>query len=265
MLRLESVERVLVLGDLSSTSNEARDALFAVLGPKILRGEGTGEEAIALIAGLYGKKVEIIQAEGAEQIVVETSDATDERTLDPEIQTALLLKLKGRFEANMSRHEGIQWVDVQSSLEADLGKLWSLQQMETAGHVPDVYREDGGAYYLGTCSEETPAGEGQRNIVYDAEAQALLQEGIICNGNAVDIVAAMGIDLMDETQYRHLQTLGNFDVQTWSWLKAPDAMRKSGDALYGCRQDEGVFVYQDDADYHLNYGGVRGWLRVSKA
>ncbi|MFT7184285.1 MAG: hypothetical protein ACI9QC_000623 [Oceanicoccus sp.] len=203
--------------------------------------------------------------EGAESIVVEVADDGEERVLTPEVQIALLIKLKTRFDANTERHEGVSWEDVKRSLEADPSSLWKLQQMEGAGHKPDVYKGDDGAYYFGTCSVETP--DAHRNIVFDAEAREWLRTNRpeeTCNGNAVDIAAAMGIDLMDEAQYRHLQTLGKFDYKTWSWLKTLDEMRKCSVAFYGVRNDELVNVYRYGADSRDYYGAFRGSLRVSK-
>lgn len=266
MPSVDSKERLDVLGDLESTQQEARGKVLAQLGHMLLNGDGKGEEAIALIAGLFGKKVEITHTEVEEKVAVKVYDQADEHTLDPEVQVALLGKLKQRFEANVNRHRGVNWADVQRSLEADPAKLWSLQEMENSGHEPDVYMEDDGAYYFGTCSVETP--KAHRNIVYDATAEAWLAERSpqeTYNGNAVAIVAAMGIDLMDEPQYRHLQTLGCFDEQTWGWRKTPDTARKFGEALVGGRIAGRVDVRLVVDVSHNPNGGLRGSLKVSKA
>ncbi len=195
----------------------------------------------------------------------EAVDPTEKRELTPEVQEQLLATLQARFDANQKKHKGIEWTDVQRSLEADPEKLWSLQQMEEAGHAPDVYMENDDSFYFGTCSVESP--ESARNIVYDAEAEAWLAKNYpqeICNGNAVDIATAMGIDLMDEPQYRHLQTLGKFDATTWSWLKTLDEIRKRGVALCGFRRGERVYVDRDLAYRHRHHRAFRGSLRVSK-
>ena len=235
---------------------------------QLASGTGALEEIFKDLASAVGKQLtfKVATDEEGKSVVVEVADDGTERVLDPEVQTALLGKLEQRFDANTNRHEGVTWADVQRSLEADPSSLWKLQQMENAGHEPDVYMEDDGAYYFGTCSVESP--KSARNIVFDAKAQAFLAEHYpqeTCNGNAVDIAEAMGIDLMDETQYRHLQTLGKFDTQTWSWLKTLDEIRKRGYALCGNRNREGVNVYRSVASNHDLNRAFRASLRVSKA
>jgi hypothetical protein len=186
------------------------------------------------------------------------------RELAPEVQEKLLAALEARFAANKKRHEGIEWADVKRSLEAAPEKLWSLQQMEEAGHAPDVYMEDDESYHFGTCSKETT--ESVRSIVYDAEAERTLmksrQEN--CNGNAVDIAASMGIDLMNEEQYRHLHALEGFDIVTSSWIKAPDRIRALGSAPYGSRVIGFVFMAREDVRTLNDDRGFRGSLKVLK-
>lgn len=263
-LQDRSTEVEAQIGAVEDVSLEVRARVAA----QILQGQGSIEDVVTQLAAELGKKVTFKAAsdEEPESVSVEVVDDGKERVLAPEAQAALLGRLQQRFEANSERHEGVNWADVQRSLEADPAKLWSLQEMENSGHAPDVYMEDDGAYYFGTCSVETP--EAHRNIVFDAAAEEWLRTNRpqeTCNGNAVDIAAAMGIDLMDETQYRHLQTLGRFDAQTWSWLKTLDEIRKRGDALCGDRDDVYVRVLQRVADYLYLPRAFRGSLRVSKA
>lgn len=262
-LKDRSTEVEVQIGAVEDVAQDVRMRVIA----QLAAGTGALEDIFRDLASAVGKQLTFKASsdEETESVAVEVVDDGKERVLAPEVQAALLGKLQQRFEAHSGRHEGVNWVDVQRSLEADPAKLWSLQQMETNGHAPDVYMEDDGAYYFGTCSVETP--EAHRNIVFDAEAQAYLAEHCpqeTCNGNAVDIAAAMGIDLMDETQYRHLQTLGRFDVQTWSWLKTLDEIRRSGFALCGDHGDEDM-VHQNGAYDHSPDGAFRGSLRVSKA
>lgn len=191
------------------------------------------------------------------------------RLLDLETKMALLVKLERRFYTNMKRHREAEWPNVQRSLKADPIKLWSLQQMENAGHAPDVYLEDYGAYTFGTCSEEAPVVHS--NIVFDAEAEAHLRERYpeaLCNGNAVVIAETMGINVMDEPHYRYLQTLGRFDIDTWNWLKPLYAVRRRGRALAGTRTGENkrevVVVSEANVDDHERDGAFRGSLKVAK-
>lgn len=262
-LKDRSTEVEAQIGAVEDVAQDVRMRAIA----QLAAGSGALEDIFRDLASAVGKQLTFKASSDGEpeSVAVEVADDGKERVLAPETHAALLGRLKQRFEANRGRHEGVNWVDVQGSLEADPAKLWSLQQMENSGHAPDVYMEDEEAYYFGTCSVETP--EAHRNIVFDAAAEEWLrtnQPQETCNGNAVDIAAAMGIDLMDETQYRHLQTLGRFDAQTWSWLKTLDAIRKRGGALYGLRDGEDVNVLQNAAYYHGHCWAFRGSLRVSK-
>lgn len=265
-LRDQSTEVEAQLGAVEDVALEVRARVAA----QLLTGQGSINDILKELTGAVGKKVSFSQGtDGEVQLAVE--ETTPERVLAPEVQAALLLKTKARFDAYPDRHKGVNWADVQASLEADPALLWSLNEMDAKGHAPDVYKEDGEAYYFGTCSEESP--ETARNIVYDADAQAWLAANYpqeVCNGNAVDIATAMGIDLMSEDHYRLLQTLGQFDANTWSYLKTPADVRKprnakeSGLALYGDRYDGGVNVYQGSASDRGPFGAFRCSLRVPK-
>ena len=181
--------------------------------------------------------------------------------LTPEQREALLSALKARFEKNMQRHAGIAWAAVQARLEAEPEKLWSLNEMERTGGEPDVVGLDveTGAYIFYDCAAESPA--GRRNVCYDREALESRKEHKPGN-SALDMAAAMGIELLTEAQYRALQKLGNFDLKTSSWLKTPAEIRKLGGAIFGDRRYEHVFVYHNGAESYYGARGFRGWVRV---
>ena len=173
----------------------------------------------------------------------------------------LLGALKARFEKNMNRHKGLEWVKVLAKLEADTEKLWSLNEMERTGGEPDVVGHDKktGEYIFYDCSAESP--KGRRNVCYDREALESRKEHKPEN-NAMDMAAAMGIEILTEEQYRELQKLGNFDTKTSSWVKTPSAIRKLGGAIFGDRRYDNVFVYHNGADSYYAARGFRGSLRV---
>jgi len=184
-----------------------------------------------------------------------------QKELPPEQRAQLLRVLKTRFEKNMQRHAGMNWADVQARLEAQAEKLWSLSQMESSGGEPDVVGRDAktGEYLFYDCSAESPA--GRRNTCYDRAAQEARKTAKPEN-NALDMAAAMGIELLNEEQYRQLQTLGEFDSKTSSWLKTPAEVRKLGGALFADRRYGRVFVYHNSAPSYYSVRGFRGTLRV---
>lgn len=173
----------------------------------------------------------------------------------------LLKALKTRFENNMNRHKGLKWVDVQAKLEADTGKLWSLNEMEESGGEPDVvgYDKKTGEYIFYDCSVESP--KGRRSLCYDREALEKRKEHKPAN-SAMDMADEMGIELLTEEEYRKLQQLGNFDMKTSSWVKTPPAIRKHGGAIFCDRRYEHVFMYHNGADSYYAARGFRGSLRV---
>jgi len=173
----------------------------------------------------------------------------------------LLRALKARFEKNMNRHNGLEWAKVQAKLEVNPEKLWSLNQMESTGGEPDVvgHDEKTGEYIFYDCSAESP--QGRRNVCYDREALESRKEHKPKN-NAMDMAAAMGIELLTEEQYRELQRLGNFDTKTSSWVKTPTEIRKLGGALFCDRRYNHVFVYHNGADSYYGVRGFRGSLTV---
>ena len=183
------------------------------------------------------------------------------KELSPEQREELLRVLKARFEKNMNRHKGLEWAKVQDNLQSNTEKLWSLNQMETSGGEPDVIGHDKktAEYIFYDCSAESP--KGRRSVCYDRAALESRKEHKPEN-TAVDMAAAMGVEILTEEQYRHLQTLGNFDTKTSSWVKTPSDIRKLGGALFcDCRYDT-VFVYHNGAESYYAARGFRGSLRV---
>lgn len=186
---------------------------------------------------------------------------SNNKELSLEQRENLLNVLKGRFEKNMNRHEGLEWADVQETLEANSQKLWSLNEMEGTGGEPDVigYDEKKGEYIFFDCSAESP--KGRRSVCYDREALEARKNHKPDN-NAMDMAAAMGIEIINEEQYRELQKLGNFDMKTSSWVQTPANIRKLGGAIFCDRRYDTVFVYHNGADSYYAARGFRGSLRV---
>jgi len=185
----------------------------------------------------------------------------EKRELSPEQREELLRVLKARFEKNMNRHNGLEWAGVQAKLETNTEKLWSLKEMERTGGEPDIvgYDKETGEYIFYDCSAESP--KGRRNVCYDREGLESRKEHKPEN-NAIDMAAAMGIELLTEEQYRELQKLGNFDTKTSSWVKTPSDIRKLGGALFADRRYDHVFVYHNSAPSYYGVRAFRGSLRV---
>ena len=185
----------------------------------------------------------------------------NKKDLPPEQGQQLLRALQARFEKNTNRHKGLEWTQVQTKLEADAEKLWSLHEMERTGGEPDVVGHDkkAGEYIFYDCSAESP--KGRRSICYDPEALESRKEHKP-EDNAVGMAAAMGIELLTEEQYRELQKLGKFDTKTSSWVKTPSAIRKLGGALFCDRRYDTVFVYHNGAESYYAARAFRGSLRV---
>ena len=183
------------------------------------------------------------------------------KDLSPEQREELLGALKARFEKNMNRHKGLEWANVQAKLEANAEKLWSLSEMERTGGEPDVIGHDKktGEYILYDCSAESP--KGRRSVCYDREALESRKENKP-EDSAIDMAAAMDIELLTEEQYRELQKLGNFDTKTSSWVKTPSDIRKLGGALFCDRRYDTVFVYHNGAESYYAARAFRGSLRV---
>ena len=181
--------------------------------------------------------------------------------MSPEQHEELLGVLKARFEKNVNRHKSLEWAEVKAKLESKTEKLWSLSEMERTGGEPDVVGHDKetGEYIFFDCSAESPS--GRRSVCYDREGQDSRKEHRPEN-NAIDMAAALGIELLTEEQYRELQKLGNFDTKTSSWVKAPVAIRKLGGGLFGDRRFDRVFVYHNGAQSYYAARAFRGSLRV---
>ena len=173
----------------------------------------------------------------------------------------LLKALESRFEKNMSRHKGIKWPQVLAKLEKAAAKLWSLGEMERTGGEPDVigYDKKKGVYIFYDCSEESPA--GRRSLCYDRAALNARKEHKPKN-SAVDMAAEMGIEILNEEEYRAMQKLGKFDRKTSSWIATPVDIRKLGGSIFCDRRYDTVFLYHNGADSYYAARGFRGSLRV---
>ena len=182
-------------------------------------------------------------------------DVTDET------REKLLSTLKTRFESNLQRHEGLEWLIVQEKLGVDPEKIWSLHKMEETGGEPDVVGFDNKTSELifFDCSKETPS--GRRNVCYDHEALEARKK-YPPEDSALNMAEMMGIELLTEKEYFYLQGLGEFDTKTSSWLKTPIDVRKQGGAIFGDRRFGRVFVYHNGADSYYGVRGFRGSLRV---
>ena len=178
----------------------------------------------------------------------------------PDTNTLLSI-LKTRFEKNMQRHKGLEWKNVQTKLEANPEKIWSLNEMEKTGGEPDVVELDKatGEYIFYDCSPETPA--GRRSICYDYEGQESRKEHKPAT-NAIDMATTMGIELLTEEQYRSLQQLGKFDTKTSSWLNTPENIRKLGGAIFADYRYGTIFVYHNGAQSYYGGRGFRAMLKV---
>ena len=186
---------------------------------------------------------------------------SNKKELSPEQREELLSVLKARFEKNMKRHSGIEWATVQVKLEAKPEKLWSLNEMERTGGEPDVVGQDKktGETIFYDCSAETP--KDRVNVCYEREALESRKK-FKPKDSAMDMAAAMGIEILTEEEYQKLQNLGNFDTKTSSWLKTPSEIRKLGGAIFGDRRYDHVFVYHNGADSYYGGRGFRSSLRV---
>jgi hypothetical protein len=185
----------------------------------------------------------------------------NKKELSPKQREELFSTLKARFEKNMNRHNGLEWARVQARLEAQIKKMWSLNEMEKTGGEPDVvgFDKKTGEYIFYDCSAESP--KGRRSFCYDRQALESRKEHKPKN-NAIDMAAAIGIELLTEEQYRELQKLGNFDTKTSSWIMTPADIRKLGGALFCDRRYDTVFVYHNGAESYYAVRGFRGSLRV---
>src|SRR5215472_15968762 len=182
-------------------------------------------------------------------------------TLSKKQREELLKTLQARFEKNLNRHKGLEWSQVQAKLEANSENLWSLSEMERTGGEPDVVGHDKktGEFIFYDCSEESP--KGRRSLCYDREALDSRKENKP-KSSAMDMAAAIGVELLTEEQYRELQKLGNFDTKTSSWVQTSSDIRKLGGALFCDRRFNTVFLYHNGAETYYAARGFRGALRV---
>jgi hypothetical protein len=190
-----------------------------------------------------------------------TPKAQKRKQLSAAQREALLETLKARFDKHPERHRGLKWADVHARLEANPEKLWSLHEMEQTGGEPDVVGRDRktGEFVFYDCAAESP--KGRRSICYDGEALAARKEHKP-KTSAADMAAAMGIEILTEEQYRELQTMGEFDTRTSSWVKTPPEIRKRGGALFCDRRYDHVFTYHNGAESYYAARAFRGALKV---
>jgi hypothetical protein len=186
---------------------------------------------------------------------------SNKRILSSEQSEELLGILKARFEKNMNRHKGLEWVKVQEKLLANAQKLWSLDDMEISGGEPDVvgYDKNTDEYIFYDCSAESP--KGRRSLCYDGAALESRKEHKPAN-SAIDVAAGMGIEILTEEQYRELQQFGKFDTKTSSWIRTPADIRKLGGALFCDFRYGTVFTYHNGAESYYAARAFRGALRV---
>lgn len=179
--------------------------------------------------------------------------------MTPQERDRLLHALQRRFDQHPQRHPGLAWADVQTRLSGQPDALRALHWMEATGGEPDVVDQDAGAFIFCDCSVESPP--GRRSLCYDRaalDARKINKPG----GNAQELTAEAGVELLDEARYRHLQTLGEFDTRTSSWLLTPHDMRARGGALFGDRRYGRVFIYHNGADAYYAARGFRGCVRA---
>lgn len=181
--------------------------------------------------------------------------------LSPEQSEQLLETLKARFEKNMDRHIGLVWEDIQAKLVTNPDKIGILDTMEETGGEPDVvgFDEKAGTFLFFDCAAESP--KGRRSLCYDAEALAARKEHKPAN-SAINLATEMGIEVLNEDQYRYLQQFVKFDTKTSSWIKTPDEIRKLGGALFCDYRYGTVFVYHNGAESYYGSRAFRGYLKV---
>lgn len=183
------------------------------------------------------------------------------KNLPEDRKNELLSILKLRFEKNMNRHKNLEWSAVEAKLDANPDKLWTLDEMEVTGGEPDVvgYDAEKDKFLFMDCSKESP--KERRSICYDPEALEARKMHKPHN-SAIQMAEDMGIEILDEEQYKYLQQFGPFDTKTSSWLKTPSDVRKLGGALFGDYRFGRVFIYHNGADSYYGARGFRGLVRV---
>ena len=181
------------------------------------------------------------------------------KELSREQHEALIKILKDRFEKNRHRHKDVEWSNVQTKLENNPKKLWSLSEMERTGGEPDVVSQNANEYLFYDCSVESP--KERRSLCYDRKALDS-RKAHKPKDSAIDMATAMGIEILTEEQYRELQQFGDFDTKTSSWIATPDEIRKLGGAVFCDFRYENVFVYHNGAESYYAGRGFRGFLKV---
>jgi Protein of unknown function (DUF4256) len=181
------------------------------------------------------------------------------KKLSAALSSELLQTLKARFEKHANRHKGIDWAKVQKKLEGNAAALWALSEMERTGGEPDVVAVEKGEYVFFDCSAETP--KDRRSVCYDRAALNARKE-YKPKTSAMDLAEEFGVQILTEEQYRYLQTLGEFDLKTSSWITTPPAIRKLGGALFCDRRYDTVFTYHNGADSYYAARGFRASVRV---
>ena len=187
--------------------------------------------------------------------------AKAKKALSSQSRVELLSELKERFEKNMTRHKGVNWLDVESKLDTAPEKLWSLSEMERTGGEPDVVAFDKktGEFTFFDCASESP--KGRRSICFDRAAWESRKEHKP-ESDAQTRAKEMGIEILTEDQYQELQKLGEFDLKTSSWIQTPADVRDLGGALFGDRRFGRVFIYHNGAESYYAARGFRGSLKV---
>lgn len=185
----------------------------------------------------------------------------ENRYISKEEQNKLLKILKQRFDKNMKRQKNMRWTDVENKLKNNSSVLWTLFMMENTGGEPDVisYNKKTNEYTFVDCSKESPI--GRRSLCYDGEALKSRKKNKPEN-SAIDLANSMGISILDENEYRRLQTLGNFDMKTSSWIKTPESIRALGGALFCDFRYNTVFVYHNGAEAYYQSRGFRGFVKI---
>ena len=181
------------------------------------------------------------------------------KTLNNIEKEELLILLKNRFENNINRHRDIKWEYVYTKLINNEDKLWSLNEMEKSGGEPDVVKEEGGVYVFFDCTKESPS--ERRSLCYDTEALES-RKNFKPVSNVIDNAKTMGIDVLNEDEYKYLQTLGDFDLKTSSWLKTEKEVRSLGGAIFGDKRYNRTFIYHNGADSYYGSRGFRGSLKI---
>ncbi len=193
--------------------------------------------------------------------MITTIMSKPKKDLTEEQRMKLLKVLKTRFDKNMNRHKNLDWIKVQAKVEANIEKIWTLNEMEKTGGEPDVvgYDKETDEYIFYDCSSESPI--GRRSLCYDREALDSRKSNKPEN-SVVDMASEMGIELLTEEQYRELQKLDSFDMKTSSWIKTPVDVRKLGGALFCDRRYGKIFVYHNSAPSYYSARGFRGSVRI---